>query len=245
MWLSLQFTHHCHNYTHLVSIYALLLRFMMFCHNLRTSVAIFASLSQFTHFCRGARDSAIYAFWEPKKLWILGSEPKKQNFQPWSSLFMGRGSMIRSNTDRRDRWTSYWLIQHLNTHTVWYNLVLTMILLTGSLKVVSLRRRMKIRVSTLCFWLEILRFSLRHQVRLLQTCLSYQTNLKLRWAIVLLSISVQHCVNFSKTQSVRQSLKTFQRLSECQTVSKKFSDTVWHLSLSLRLSLRKRLPPFN
>ena len=31
MWLSLQFTHHCHNYTHLVSIYALLLRFVIFC----------------------------------------------------------------------------------------------------------------------------------------------------------------------------------------------------------------------
>jgi len=80
MWLSLQFTHHCHNYTHLVSIYALLLRFMIFCHNLRTSVAIFAILSQFTHFCRGARYSVIYAFWEPKKTVILGFRAKKTEF---------------------------------------------------------------------------------------------------------------------------------------------------------------------
>ena len=80
MWLSLQFTHHCHNYTHLVSIYALLLQFMMFCHNLRTSVAIFAILSQFTHFCRGARDSVIYAFWEPKKTVNLGFRAKKTEF---------------------------------------------------------------------------------------------------------------------------------------------------------------------
>ena len=58
----------CKNCTHLVSIYALLLRFMIFCLNLRASVAIFASLSQFTHFCRGARESAIYAFGSQKKL---------------------------------------------------------------------------------------------------------------------------------------------------------------------------------
>ena len=113
MWLSLQFTHHCHNYTHLVSIYALLLRFMIFCHNLRTSVAIFAILSQFTHYCGNARDSAIYAFWEPKKTVNLGFRAKKQNFQPWVlgqgchrvlvSLISWPGQLLSLNPCRRPK----------------------------------------------------------------------------------------------------------------------------------------------
>ena len=121
--------------------------------------------------------------------------------------------MIRSNTDRRDRWTSYWLIQHLNTRTVWYNLVLTMILLTGYLKVVSLRRRMKIRVTTLCFWLEILRFSLRHKVLDCYKPVCHVRSISDEHRIVI-NLSSALCKLFRDCQSVRQSLKSFQTLSD-------------------------------
>ena len=61
-------------------MYALLLQFVIFCLNLRAYVAIFASLSQFTQFCRGTKDSAIYAFWEPKKTVNLEFRAKKTEF---------------------------------------------------------------------------------------------------------------------------------------------------------------------